>query len=85
MVSQDFRKMAAGYGLTTAHILYRRPDHRWLLPASALGGAALLCAADLFARTAAAPAELPIGVITAIFGAPVFFALLQSQRKTSFT
>ena len=31
MVSQDFRKMAAGYGLTTAHILYRRPDHRWLL------------------------------------------------------
>jgi len=31
MVSQDFRKQALGYGLTTAHILYRRPDHRWLL------------------------------------------------------
>ena len=31
MVSEDFRKQASGYGLTTAHILYRRPDHRWLL------------------------------------------------------
>ena len=31
MVSADFRKQVSGYGLTTAHILYRRPDHRWLL------------------------------------------------------
>jgi uncharacterized protein Usg len=31
MVSEDFRKQVSGYGLTTAHILYRRPDHRWLL------------------------------------------------------
>jgi uncharacterized protein Usg len=31
MVSSDFRKQVEGYGLTTAHILYRRPDHRWLL------------------------------------------------------
>jgi len=31
MVSEDFRRQVAGYGLTTAHILYRRPDHRWLL------------------------------------------------------
>jgi uncharacterized protein Usg len=31
MVSEDFRKQVAGYGLTTAHILYRRPDHHWLL------------------------------------------------------
>jgi uncharacterized protein Usg len=31
MVSEDFRKQVVGYGLTTAHILYRRPDHRWLL------------------------------------------------------
>ena len=31
MVSEDFQKQVAGYGLTTAHILYRRPDHRWLL------------------------------------------------------
>ena len=31
MVSDDFRKQVSGYGLTTAHILYRRPDHRWLL------------------------------------------------------
>jgi len=31
MVSEDFRKQALGYDLTTAHVLYRRPDHRWLL------------------------------------------------------
>jgi len=31
MISKDFRKQVSGYGLTTAHILYRRPDHRWLL------------------------------------------------------
>ena len=31
MVSENFRKQVSGYGLTTAHILYRRPDHRWLL------------------------------------------------------
>src|SRR5262245_11808102 len=31
MISEDFRKQVSGYGLTTAHILYRRPDHRWLL------------------------------------------------------
>ena len=31
MVSEDFRRQVSGYGLTTAHILYRRPDHRWLL------------------------------------------------------
>jgi uncharacterized protein Usg len=31
MVSEDFKKQVSGYGLTTAHILYRRPDHRWLL------------------------------------------------------
>ena len=73
-------------GLVVPHVmrLILGPDHRWVLPASALGRAALLCLADLFARTVAQPAELPIGVITAIFGAPVFFALLQSQRKTAF-
>ncbi|CAM2772436.1 FecCD family ABC transporter permease [Rariglobus hedericola] len=73
-------------GLIVPHLmrLVIGPDHRWLLPASALGGAILLAWADIFARTVAAPAELPIGVITAVVGAPVFFALLQSQRKTHF-
>lgn len=73
-------------GLVVPHLMriVLGPDHRWLLPASALGGAVLLCGADILARTVAAPAELPIGVITAVIGAPVFFALLQAQRKTHF-
>lgn len=52
------------------------PEHRRLLPASALGGALLLIAADCIARTAAAPAELPIGLVTALMGAPFFLWLL---------
>jgi iron complex transport system permease protein len=51
-------------------------DHRMLLPASALLGAALLVAADTVARTIAAPAELPIGILTAAIGAPFFLWLL---------
>lgn len=57
------------------------PDHRFLFPASALLGAALLLLADLGARTLVAPAELPIGILTALLGAPVFlFILVQRQR-----
>ncbi|MCJ9755008.1 iron chelate uptake ABC transporter family permease subunit, partial [Neorhizobium sp. BETTINA12A] len=47
---------------------------------SALGGGALLLLADAVARTVAAPAELPIGVITALFGAPVFLFLLLGKN-----
>jgi iron complex transport system permease protein len=56
------------------------PGHRLLLPASACGGAVLLVAADTFARTVAAPAELPIGIVTAAIGAPFFLFLLLRQR-----
>jgi len=56
------------------------PGHRLLLPASACGGAILLVAADTFARTVAAPAELPIGIVTAAIGAPSFLFLLLRQR-----
>jgi iron complex transport system permease protein len=56
------------------------PGHRLLLPASALGGAILLVGADTFARTIAAPAELPIGIVTAAIGAPFFLFLLLRQR-----
>lgn len=48
------------------------PDHRVLLPASVLAGASLLLFADLVARLALAPAELPIGIVTAFIGAPFF-------------
>ncbi len=51
-------------------------DHRLLLPGSVLAGAAVLLAADTAARTLAAPAELPIGVVTALVGVPIFVAIL---------
>ncbi len=51
-------------------------DHRLLLPGSLLAGATFLLAADTVARTVAAPAELPIGVVTALVGVPVFVVLL---------
>ena len=52
------------------------PDHRPLIPQAALLGAALLVLADLVARTIVAPAELPIGILTALVGAPVFLWML---------
>jgi iron complex transport system permease protein len=51
-------------------------DHRFVLPGSALAGAAFLLLADTAARTAAAPVELPVGVVTALIGVPVFVVLL---------
>jgi iron complex transport system permease protein len=54
-------------------------DHRLLIPGAALLGAAFLVLADMAARTAAAPAELPIGVITAFVGVPLFIVLLRRR------
>ena len=51
-------------------------DHRLVLPASALFGAAFLIGCDLVARTIIAPLELPVGIVTAIIGGPVFLWLL---------
>ncbi|HEY0978328.1 MAG TPA: iron ABC transporter permease [Flavobacteriales bacterium] len=71
-------------GLVVPHVLRMMggADNRYLLLGSLLGGALLLSLADTLARTLAAPAEIPIGVITALCGAPVFLALLM-QRKHS--
>jgi iron complex transport system permease protein len=55
-------------------------DHRIVLPASALFGAAFLIACDVVARTALAPVELPVGVITAVIGGPFFLWLLLTRR-----
>jgi iron complex transport system permease protein len=55
-------------------------DHRRLVPLSALLGATLLLLADLLARTVIAPAELPIGVVTALAGGPFFLWLLRRRR-----
>jgi heme transport system permease protein len=69
-------------GLVVPHLLRLviGPSHRLLLPAAVLLGAALLVVADTFARTLAAPAELPIGIVTATIGAPFFLYLLLRQR-----
>ncbi len=57
------------------------PDHRMLLPASALAGASFVVLADLLARSLLAPLEIPVGIVTAIIGAPFFLYLLRRTRK----
>jgi iron complex transport system permease protein len=70
-------------GLVVPHLmrLLVGPDHRVLLPASLLAGASLLLLADLAARLLLAPAELPIGIVTALIGAPFFLYLLVRGRS----
>lgn len=60
-------------------------SHRVVLPLSLLFGGAFLCAADLLARTLSSPAEIPIGVVTAFFGAPFFVLVLRSARRMGVT
>jgi len=66
-------------GLVVPHILRLLfgPDHRLLLPSAFLGGATFLVLADLFARMAVAPRELPVGAVTALVGGPFFLVLLR--------
>jgi iron complex transport system permease protein len=73
-------------GLVVPHILRMLGghDYRRLIPLSALGGAAFLIAADIVARTIIAPAELPVGVITALAGAPFFVFLLRQLKRSVF-
>jgi iron complex transport system permease protein len=72
-------------GLVVPHLvrLVLGPLHARLLPAAALLGAALLVLADTVARTVIAPAELPVGIVTALIGAPFFMALLIGNRRRS--
>lgn len=69
-------------GIVVPHLLRLAigPDHRALLPACALLGAILLLVADMIARVIVAPAELPIGIVTAVLGAPFFLWLLLRNR-----
>jgi iron complex transport system permease protein len=68
-------------GLVVPHLirLIIGPDHRLLIPASALLGAILLLVADSFARTLVAPAEMPVGILTSLIGGPFFLWLLIKQ------
>ncbi|MFE3764642.1 FecCD family ABC transporter permease [Streptomyces sp. NPDC059104] len=70
-------------GLLVPHLLRMAngPGHRFLVPGSALAGAVVLAGGDLAARTVAAPAELPLGVLTALIGSPFFFWLLRRTRR----
>jgi len=72
-------------GLLVPHLarMLVGPDHRVLMPASALGGAAFLVLADTVARTVGAPQEIPVGVVTALVGAPFFFWLLHRRKGLS--
>ena len=70
-------------GIVVPHLLRLviGPDHRWLLPNAALLGATLLILADMIARSIVAPAELPIGIVTATLGGPFFLWLLMRNRS----
>ncbi len=70
-------------GLVIPHIVRMLigPAHRYLLPASALAGALLLLIADTVGRLVLAPAELPVGIVTAALGAPFFLSLLRHRRE----
>lgn len=70
-------------GLIVPHLvrLVAGPGHRTLVPASALGGALLIVVGDAVARTVAAPAEIPLGVLTGLIGGPFFLWLLLRTRR----
>ncbi len=73
-------------GLIIPHMvrILTGPDHRILLPASALVGGIFLIWADTLARTIITPTELPVGIITALFGAPFFVYLLRTRKRPMF-
>lgn len=72
-------------GLVVPHVcrLLVGVDHRWLLPFSALSGAVLLTAADVVGRVVARPAEIDVGILTGIIGAPFFIHIVRRQKVRS--
>ena len=70
-------------GLIVPHMmrLILGPNHRHLIPATLMAGAILLLLADTLARTIISPSELPVGIVTALIGAPFFISLLKSRYK----
>lgn len=71
-------------GLVVPHLMrmWLGPDHRGLVPGSLLAGAILLLIADTLARTVAAPAEMPVGLLTSVLGAPWFLWLIFRQQRS---
>ncbi len=79
----SFSGLVGFVGLVIPHLLrlVLGPDHRYLVPACLFGGAAYLVLCDLLARTLPQQGEMPVGVITALIGAPLFIILLKKSRK----
>ena len=73
-------------GLIVPHLMrvITGPDHRKLIPLSALSGALLMVLADLVARTVISPSEIPIGIITSVLGCPLFLFLIARRNTISF-
>jgi iron complex transport system permease protein len=84
-VATAFTGVISFVGLIVPHILriLRGPDNRFLILGSALLGGTLLSIADLIARVSLRPAELPIGIVTAVVGVPVFVSLLRTREYLS--
>jgi iron complex transport system permease protein len=82
-VSVAFAGAIGFVGLVVPHLirLCVGPEHRRLIPLSALAGASLLTLADLFSRTIAQPTEIPIGVTMSLIGGPFFVWLLLRSRR----
>jgi iron complex transport system permease protein len=82
-VSVSMAGMIGFIGLVVPHVIRISfsPDNRLVLPASILCGGLLLILSDLIARTIVSPAELPIGVVTALIGAPFFIGLLMNAHR----
>ncbi len=82
-ISVSFCGMIGFVGLVTPHLvrLFIGPNHKLLIPGSALLGAVILSLSDLIAKSIIAPAQLPIGVITSAIGAPFFIWLILNQKK----
>ncbi|MGD9159560.1 MAG: iron chelate uptake ABC transporter family permease subunit [Desulfobacteraceae bacterium] len=72
-------------GLIIPHVMriFIGPDHKYLLPASCLGGSIFLIWIDTFARTLVFPTEVPVGIITGMVGVPFFLLLLRKRKKVS--
>ena len=72
----------AAVGLVAPHLLrfIAGPDHRLVLPCSALLGALIVLLADLAARVVILPSELPVGIVTALLGVPLFLFLLSRRH-----
>jgi iron complex transport system permease protein len=73
-------------GLIIPHVirLLCGPDYRRLIPLSIIGGAVLLLVADVMARIALAPQELPVGIVTALIGAPFFLWVLRRSKQQAY-